>query len=430
VKPIIVLYFGITLFATSAQAGLFDLWPLDRDLKHGYSRSPDWIQAMKARVLEVPVANDCRPAFVPGDDGIFYRTSYCHRANPNKPSGFLAIGYDVPASFLAGFTEKDVFARWESARLEHNAPHAYDEEAPSELFLAMNVVASRAWERMLSCVAGDADRARDQYRLGFFDCSENEAILTQLADLRSSVLTLATSVEMTVLLDNKTIYESLRQHLLRVDDRIQEQEKALELDFVLRRERDHLDQLQRRISSLLQDGKARPELYELLEGFAQRLPRLHPLLVQIMVEEVLALVGPTESPRRAAKDLEKNNQNLKTLIHLLVWLRSIEKGSCSALGLWPSANRTAIEAFGDRVIEIWHHLGGPNQVSLRIMDQVACPWSSAEERAAGQTGEGSLASRNLNLHSMRLNDVYFEGRLKTWAELLEVREHYTKSDPR
>jgi hypothetical protein len=416
----LTLLLGVTLATVSAQAGIFSFLRAFPDSPPPLF-SPEVEAAIsKMGINEIPVSPDCATNFVPGNDGIFRRTDYCHRANPTEPKWFLQLGYDVPAAFLKGFTEADVLARWKGVQFRVPDLLGSKVEVPSELFTSLNVTAAQTWEKILQCAGGDADLAREMYRTGVFGCSNEALIRSHLVDLRSSLPTLAASVEIAPFLDGTRV-EEFHQEIQR---RRMDLMKLIDDHDIIRY---HLEseKLQRMDSQYwdIRMKSASGDIFEVLQKYLPSMPRMHPLLTQIMVEEFLSLTTPDESPRTVANRFKKNRAQQIYLLQLVLWLHSVEDRGCAAFGLWPSANRVAAETLSDKTIEIMNHLNGPKRSWHRNFHLVDCPSGRSVMPDPSLKMDSLLPSQQAKF-VMRFNDVYTVGGGNAWRELLEVRERY------
>jgi hypothetical protein len=408
----------------SAHAGAFDfwfdLWRMPSQLPPLFSE-PKLSRYWKKIIDEVPVGPNCEPRFVAGDDGLFRRTDYCHKVNPVRPSGFLEIGYDVPATFLTGFTEDDVIARWKDVRLQSQEFLGSSWELPTEVLKLLNVTAAQAWEKMLACAQGNPDRAREMYRSASFACAEESEILSKVGDLRASLPALAKSLEIAPFLDGTFVNRRERE--------IKEQKAQLVGENSgpdLERKRKELAQIQRQEVQVWQWRNKMDErdLTALMEKYLPKLPRLHPLLAQVIFEEFLSLFGPDESAREIGSRFKKKRDQQAYLAQLILWLNTIDDRGCAALGLWPSANRVAFDALGDKANELMREFGVPKSSVIHHFMVVACPLERNAKLAIEVSELGVPSPIDQARQFIRLNDVYAEGRNTVWRELRDVRERY------
>jgi hypothetical protein len=439
------LVLGLVLFTPFAQAGLFDIWGFQNAYAPDYSFDKEWVRNVKAIFKEVPVKSECAPQFVPGGDGVFRRIEYCHRANPQKPGGFFEMGYDVPASFLAGFSEPYIQSRWKNVRFTVPAFIGSNAEIPSELFKNLNVTAAQVWEEILKCAGGDADLGREMYRMGAFECRGEAASDAQstkeiskrlkqtIADLHTSVLTLASSTGVEVSIDSKQLTTKILE-TSRMEQRLRQENSSSNSPQPDESRNQAIESLRKQRSDLIdfmfriQSGDF-VDIVELLGKIRQRLPGMHPLLVQVMLEETLSLLGPDDSTFWAARRFKKNHDQLVVLFQLLFWIGSTEDTTFSSLGLWPSANRVAIEAFGDSALEIWNSLGAPKRKSVRVFFMAACT-RGLPARVSSTLGNTGISVEDMREAVLRLNDVYSDGRQTIWREVREMRERYVLSGKR
>jgi hypothetical protein len=377
---------------------------------------------LKLIFVEVPVKEDCHPSFTEGRDGIFRRTDYCHKANPNKKGGFLEQGYDVPASFLAGFTEADVLAQWTGVRFDAADFLDTKVEVPTELFTALNRTAAQAWEAMLNCAGGKADGAREMYRTANFTCAEEAIIRSRLQDLRSSLPMLASSLEVSMFFDR----ERVERKYAELNDK-----RAYLLYVVLAEDRARYEREYKKLQGQMEDIReyrdksTGPDFIEFLQKYIPQLPRMHPLLTQVLVEELLSQASPSEM-RRTVIDWFKRNRRLPDyMMQLLLWMNSIDDRDCAALGLWPSANRAALQALGADASELGIGMGLGNLKGHfdKTYLFVSCPMGRSEP--PGPFTRKVLSPFGIDEHQvMRLSDAYNVGRYRVWQELRDVRERY------
>jgi hypothetical protein len=422
VKLKIAVILGLALLSIPAHAGLFDFLSFPFGPRPLFSQG-EQAQIVKSMISEVPVREDCAPTFIAGDDGIFRRTEYCHRVNPSLPIGFLNRGFDVPAEFLKGFTEADVLARWKDVKFQVPEFLGSKVEVPAEVFTLLNVKAAQAWQMMLDCTKGDADDAREMYRTGVFDCSEAALIRERLVDIRTSLPMLAASVEVAPFMDGERIEQKSREieekkrEIFRTYSREKNEQSYREYGSLQRQEEDIRDLRFR----LRMPGA---NLVSLLERYVPKMPRIHPLFAQVLFEEILSLMGPEESSRSVANRINRDRGIQIYLIQLSLWGNSIKDRDCSSFGLWPSANRVALEALADKTTEVMTYLGGPDAKLVRYFMVVGCP--SRQSVSSDPFGFGRYAGVTAEdtRKVMRLHDVYKEGRFRVWRELREVRERY------
>jgi hypothetical protein len=413
VKTKLGLILGITLLATAAHAGLFDFMRGIPDGPPPLFSAEERVKMARMLTPDVPTGPNCNPTFLPGDDGLFRRTVYCHRANPTQPKWFLDLGYDVPAEFLKGFTETDVLTRWKAIPVVAKEFLGTKVEVPTELFTSLNVTAAQTWEKMLQCAGGDAELAREMYRTAAFDCADGELIRARIADLRSSLPALAATLQLAVFADGSRVEEMIRENRQKRDrlyiDRVYHdfQRYTVELS--------KLDKEEFALSDLRNKMETNG-LIEVLEKYIPHVPRMHPLLVQVMFEELLSFTSPDESARSAANRLKNDNQQRIYMTQILLWIHSIEDRGCATMGLWPTANRVAAETLGDKTVEIKSYISGSKQKMVRNFNIVACPIDRMDYRSRN----GYATAYDV----MRLADVYTQGRENVWRELREVRERY------
>jgi hypothetical protein len=408
-------------FAPLAHAGLFNIF-------RGIPMAPEAIDTPEERAAIaklitplVPVKADCQPAFTPGNDGLFRRTPYCHKANPIEPNGFLQLGHDVPATFLKGFTEADALERWKDAHFEVPNFLGSKVEVPTELFTALNVNAAQSWERLLACANGDADRARELYRTGAFGCSEETLIRSRINDVRQSLRTLAASIEIATFLDRTRMDERLHELAEKRRHLYEEVGNGhvvgyMERSWAIEREENAIYQLR-----LVGSG---PLLIEHLGKLLPKMPRMHPLLTQILIEEILSFTAPEENPKAITRRLHKDRALQVTLMQLLLWMHSIEDHACAPLGLWPSANRAAMETFADRGIEIANQFDKLKREVSRNFHLVQCPMDPNRKPYPERDEDDEPRPRTQGSSVMRLDEIYTQGELNIWRELLQVRSLY------
>jgi hypothetical protein len=363
----------------------------------------------------IPTGIDCAPSFTPGNDGVFRRTPYCHKNNPTRARGFLELGSDVPASFLAGFTTDDVLARWKDVRFTNPEFLGSKNEIPTGLLTLLNVQAAQAWEKMLTCANGNADQAREMYRLGKFTCTDEGEILSLLKEIRSSLPALAASLEVPPFFDEDAMN--------RMETEINQKRSDLPNDWLEKDPEGFFREVNRLEKARLQIAdwrftKSFSQLARMINDFLPKMPRLHPLLAQVMVEDLLTLVKPNESPGSLNQRFKEHPERRAYLTQLVLWINAVEDRDCASFGLWPSASRTALDSLGQSVLETLTPYGNL-RTQPRMYVPVICYQAPIVNSSVGWNAPSYIDQAG-NL--MRLPDLYRENRFTVWRELLDVRE--------